>query len=138
MRKALSFLFLLVSFVVIGFLSSLIAKFISWGFIGLQSLSAGIRFIVYILCGATILGLAISPIYYDVPLTIAAAEGISHSKNGIRYVIFSAGAFVTCIWVIISNVLLLNTWPFIYIYMALFAVGIGVFGYKTAHTPDRT
>ncbi len=57
-----------------------------------NSLSAFLKLIVLIVGGTFILGIAIAPLWYGIPLIHFASDAICTSKKGLRYTIF--GVFV--------------------------------------------
>lgn len=60
----------------------------------------------YIVGDPFILGIALAPLWYGIPLTYSASKGVCPSKRGDRYVIMGVLIIVSCVLEIISGFML--------------------------------
>ncbi len=69
-------------------------------------LSAFLKIIVIIVGGSFILGLALTPLWYGIPLTYSASEAVCPSKRGDGYIVVGVLIVISCILEIISGFML--------------------------------
>lgn len=92
-------------------------------------LSAFFKLIVIIVGGSFILGLALAPLWYGIPLTYSASEAVCPSKRGDRYVIMGVLILVSCVLEIISN------FAIRYILIAIYGIALIICG--RSHTKNN-
>ena len=98
MKRFLSWLTLVgcyLLFSLINMLDLLLLSFISDL---VTSLPAFLKFLTILIGGTFILGIAIAPLWYGIPLTVAASNSVHQSKKGTRYKVF--GIFIIVITVL--------------------------------------
>jgi hypothetical protein len=69
-------------------------------------LSAFLKLIVIIVGGSFILGIALAPLWYGIPLTYSASEAVCPSKRGDRYVVMGVLILAGCVLEIITGFML--------------------------------
>lgn len=69
-------------------------------------LSAFLKLIVIIVGGSFILGIALAPLWYGIPLTYSASEVVCPSKRGDRYVVMGVLILAGCVLEIITGFML--------------------------------
>ena len=106
MKRFLSWLTLIGCYIAFCFIVSLDMRLLAYiaGLYG--QLSAFLKLIVIIVGGSFILGLALAPLWYGVPLTYTASEAGCPSKRGDRYIVVGVLIVVSCILEIISGFML--------------------------------
>lgn len=106
MKRFLSWLTLIGCYIAFCFIVSLDMRLLAYiaGLYG--QLSAFLKLIVIIVGGSFILGLALAPLWYGVPLTYTASEAVCPSKRGDRYIVVGVLIVVSCILEIILGFML--------------------------------
>lgn len=93
-RTFLSWVFLYIAYLVVGWIGSLLFRFGFWAWGEFLSLSAFLKLIIVCLGGGTFIGIIISSLFYVPVLTITLSEAIARSKCGTRYIVFGTIAIL--------------------------------------------
>ena len=90
-------------------------------------LSAFLKLIVIIVGGSFILGIALAPLWYGIPLTYSASEAVCPSKRGARYVVMGVLILVSCVLEIISGFMLRD------ILIGIYGIALIIYGRSQAN-----
>lgn len=128
-KQFLALLILFISFLIVSIMASLVFRFLLWAISEMSKMSASFHLVFLLFVGgSTFIGIALAPLFYGIPLAIGISESIAVSPHGLRYIVFSATTIVFCGLVIAVNLVYRNTWAFVYIYMIIFSIIVGIFG----------
>ena len=106
MKRFLSWLTLIGCYIAFCLIASLDMALLGY-IAGLYyQLSAFLKLIVIIVGGSFILGIALAPLWYGIPLTYSASEAVCPSKRGDRYVVMGVLILVGCVLEIITGFML--------------------------------
>ena len=106
MKRLLSWLTLVGCYIVFCLIVALDMALLAYISSLYYQLSAFLKLIVIIIGGSFILGIALAPLWYGIPLTYSASEAVCPSRRGDRYVIMGVLILVSCFLEIISGVMI--------------------------------
>lgn len=125
MKRFLSWVVLIACYLAFGLILNLDMMLLKY-ILGLySSLGTFLKIVVLLLGGTTILGLAVAPLWYGIPLMKAASEKVYPSKNGLRYTVFGIYVIIASLCEAIMSFAIRDIF-FLILGVALIWVGNGV------------